>query len=98
MVSFLDKLLGRSSEQGVLWLYVRCGNCGAEVRVRINLYNDLSVADDGGHILRKEIMDSRCCQLMHAVLHFDGKRRVISRDITGGDFISQDEFEAAEPS
>ena len=95
-MGFLDKLFGRSSERGVLWLYVRCGNCGANVRVRVNLYNDLSQADEGGYILRKEIMDSKCYQLMHAELHFDSRRRVISRDISGGEFITKEEYESTD--
>lgn len=97
-MGFLDRLFGRSSEKGVLWFYVRCNKCGANVRVRVNLYNDLSLTDDGGYILRKEIMDNQCYQLMHAELRFDGRRRVTSRDISGGEFITKEEYESTDES
>ncbi len=88
------RLSAPSSERTVLWLYARCGQCGAKVRVRIDLYNDLSWTDDGGYILRKEIMDNRCYRLMNAVLRFDNARRVASREISGGEFITKDEYES----
>jgi hypothetical protein len=97
-MGFLDRLFGRSLEKGVLWLYVRCDKCGAKVRVRVNLYNDLSLTDDGGYILRKEIMDNQCYQLMHAELRFDGGRRVTSRDVSGGEFITKEEYESTDES
>ena len=91
-MGFLGKLLGKPIEDSALWLYVRCNQCGAKARVRISLANDLSLDDDGNYILRKEIMDNRCFQLMHAELHFDGRRRVVSRELTGGEFISEEEW------
>jgi len=75
-----------------LWLYVRCNKCGAKTRVRISLANDLSIEDEGGYILRKDIVDNRCYQLMHAELHFDERRRVVSRELSGGEFISEEEW------
>jgi hypothetical protein len=95
-VGFLGRLLGRSQEQGVLWLHARCGRCGAKVRVRINLINDLSLDDEGGFILRKEMLDDQCFQLMRAELHFDGKRRELLRHIEGGEFITRDEYETSD--
>jgi hypothetical protein len=97
-MGILNRLLGRPEEDGALWLYVRCSHCGATVRVRINLFNDLSLTEDGGYILRKDILDDKCFQLMRAELRFDSKRRVISRDIEGGEFITQDEYETMGPS
>ncbi len=93
-MGILDRLLGRSAQANVLWLYVRCKRCGAKVRVRINLFNDLSVTDTGGYILRKDILDDKCFQLMRAELSFDSKRRLISRGIEGGEYIAREEYEA----
>lgn len=93
-MSLLQKLFAPSSERNVLWLYVRCDQCDAKVRVRIDLYNDLSWTDDGGYILRKEIMDSQCYRLMNAVLRFDNARCVTSCEISGGEFITKDEYES----
>ena len=97
-MGLLDRLIGRSSERGVLWLYVRCNHCGDKVRVRVNLYNDLSSTEEGGYILRKQVMDNQCYQLMHAELHFDDRRRVSSRDMRGGEFITKEEYEEVDES
>lgn len=90
-MGFLGKLLGKPVEDSALWLYVRCNKCGAKARVRISLANDLSM-EDNGYILRKEIVDNQCFQLMHAELRFDERRRVVSRALTGGEFISEQEW------
>jgi hypothetical protein len=71
---------------------VRCNKCGAKVRVRISLANDLSMDDHGSYVLRKEIMDNQCLQLMRAELHFDERRRVLSRELSGGEFITEKEW------
>jgi len=92
-MSLLDRLFGRVKYQDALWLHVRCAKCGAKVRVRIDLYNDLSQADEEGYILRKEIMDGRCYQLMYAELRFDDRRQITSQDIIGGEFITANEYE-----
>jgi exosome complex RNA-binding protein Rrp42 (RNase PH superfamily) len=62
----------------------------------VNLYNDLSLMDEGGYILRKEIMDNQCYQLMHAEVRFDGRRQITSRDISGGEFITREEYESTD--
>lgn len=90
-MGFLAKILGKPIEDTALWLYVRCNRCGAKTRVRISLANDLSMEEDG-FILRKDIMDSHCLQLMRAELHFDERRRVVSRELAGGEFISAEEW------
>jgi hypothetical protein len=48
--------------------------------------------DHGSYVLRKEIMDNQCLQLMRAELHFDERRRVLSRELSGGEFITEKEW------
>jgi len=78
-----------------IYLYVRCANCGARLRVRVDRQHDLSYdyEREEGYVLRKEMMDSRCFRLMYATLRFDRNYRVVSREITGGEFITQEEYE-----
>ncbi len=90
---FKSILAGSGPTASILWLYVRCDKCGAPVAVRVNLHNDPSVDDEGGFILRKEIMDSKCFRLMSAELHFDDQKRVTEKTIEGGKFITQQEYE-----
>ncbi len=89
-----------TGERGVFYLYVRCGKCGEKVRVRVNTGNDLSrdydrgTGDAGsGYVLRKDIMDSKCFRIMHAEVQLDDAHRIISKEISGGQFITQEEYE-----
>ena len=95
-MGLLDRLFGRGSAERFYWLHVRCNKCGATIRVRVDLFNDLSIADEGGYILRKEIVDDSCHQLMRAELRFDDRRRVTSRQVSGGNLITKEEYDASE--
>lgn len=97
MRNFWRRLFGGETGDRGLYLYVRCGRCGAPVRVRIDPANDLA-AEYGadaitGYRLVKEIMDDRCFRLMRAELTFDRGRRELERTISGGEFITAAEYE-----
>ncbi len=77
----------------ILWLYVQCNKCGTPVAVRVNLFNDPSIDDQGGYILRKEIMDNKCFRLMSAELRLDDSRRIKDQTIEGGKFITRQQYE-----
>ncbi len=100
-MSFLRRLFGgseRTADDQALNLYVKCNRCGAAVHVRVDLRNDLA-ADYGdteaeGYTLYKEVMDDRCFRLMRAELQFDAHRNEMSRQIEGGTFITETEWQA----
>ena len=88
-------------EPGVFYLYIRCGKCGEKVRVRVDTRHDLmrdydrGTGDMGsGYVLRKDVMDSKCFQIMHAEVYLDNSYRILSQDISGGEFITWEEYEA----
>ncbi|MFQ6015012.1 MAG: hypothetical protein ACE5NP_06185 [Anaerolineae bacterium] len=85
---------GEEDNEG-LYLYVQCDNCGEKLRIRIDKQHDVApdYAEEGTYFLRKEMMDSRCFQLMYAELRFDRNYNVLSRDINGGHFITAQEYE-----
>ncbi len=81
-----------------LWIYVRCSRCGTPVAVRVDRRNDLSRDfDAGGFVLHKEIMDSKCFQLIYAQLRYDEHYNVTEQTITNGTFITRAEYEASQP-
>jgi len=106
-MGFLDKLrelLGGSGKGGAaasgdpygLWFHFRCNKCGSVVRIRADRRNDLNREDGpGALLLRKEVMDNKCFQLMHAEVWLDSEYNVVSSEVTGGKLISRDEYEAA---
>ncbi len=78
----------------VMWLYVKCKRCGSPVKVRVDLRNDPSLDDEGGYILRKEIMDNKCFALIHAEIKMNGARKIISQTIDLGEFLTREQYAA----
>ncbi len=77
-----------------LYFYVQCDHCGARLRIRVDRHNDLLPDyDSGGFHLRKEMLDSRCFRLMYAELSFDRQYNIVGQEISGGHFITREEFE-----
>ncbi len=87
----------REGDRDAYWLYVQCDRCGEKLRLRVDRQYEIQPDyDEGGYVLRKEIMDGRCFQLMYAEVHFDAGMRVTARDIRGGSFITPEEYAAGE--
>jgi hypothetical protein len=77
-----------------LYFYVQCNRCGEKLRIRVDRRNELQRDfDTGGFFVRKEMMDGRCFQLMYAEITFDGRYNVVHQDVTGGRFITPEEYE-----
>jgi len=74
--------------------YVQCDRCGAVVDARVDRRNDLSrqYGGDSTFIWRKGILDDRCFRPMQAEIHFDERYRVVSKDVTGGHFVTQEQY------
>jgi len=102
MASFLFEGGGREEEGDVHWEYVRCSRCGEKIRVRVDLRNELTSQFEGGegaYYVRKGVVGSgktRCFQMIEVELFFDPNRRLVSRYISGGEFITKEEFYAQE--
>lgn len=101
-MGFLRRLFGGGRQPAAdnygYHLYIRCNRCSSIVHVRIDLRNDLA-ADYGdtaaeGYLLVKEVMDDRCFRLMRAELTFDAKRRETKREVEGGTFVTEVEWDA----
>lgn len=102
-MGFLKKMAsllspGEVGEAGVLWIYVRCKNCGEKIKSRIDLRRDLTPhygEGEGSYFLRKVLIGSgRCFQPIEVRMTFDASRKVISREIAGGQFLTREEYEA----
>lgn len=101
-MSFLESIkslfgAGEERDRTGYWIYVRCSRCGEAIKTRIDLYNDLSLQQGGGFRANKTLVGSqRCFERIEVTLTFDENRRLSGREILGGDFITAEEFEAAE--
>jgi len=99
LIGKISKYLTSSSNEdgSAYWIYVRCNKCGERLRGRVNLYNDLSVEYQGRneqtYQCRKTLVGrTGCFQRIELDLIFNKKRKLVEREISGGDFIEADEF------
>ena len=88
---------GQSDTDGYM-VYVRCSHCGEALKSRVNLMNDLSLrygegGENNSYYCRKMLSGaSLCFRRIEVNLTFDTNRKLIDRQITGGDFITMEEF------
>jgi hypothetical protein len=91
---------GNSSREpggSAYWIYVRCRRCGEVIKTRLDLLNSLTLNDEGGYTTSKTLVGNRLCfERIEVILTFDENRRLLSRDISRGDFITPEEYEAAQ--
>ena len=92
---------GDGTDPGGIHLYVQCVKCGEKIHVRANRNTDISqeYEEGGGQgtlTLHKEILGSRCQNLMYAHFTFDPSFRVVTSRGERCTIITRAEFEAAE--
>ena len=105
-MGFLKKLLGgadRAEQQSPksagnadphgVYFYVQCDRCGAHVRLRADNQHDL-LNEDGGYVWHKTIVDNRCFRPMPTVVTLNANFEMVAHEITGGRYISREEYEA----
>lgn len=89
-----DKKSAEGDTQGI-YFYVQCNQCGSKVRVRADKQYDLNRTDDG-YVWHKTIMDSKCFRQIPTVVHLDANYNVVSAEIDGGEYITQEAYESSE--
>jgi hypothetical protein len=109
-MSFLGRLFGRSGrgaspegDQHASYYYLRCNKCGEVIRVRIDRRWDLEQEfDEGGadaatgYAARKEVMGTKCFQMLRLTVQFDRGYRESDKQLSGGTFVGREEYEAAQ--
>ena len=94
----LWKLLGigrgaATSDRGVYY-YIRCERCGESLRFRVDPYWDLGPSEGGGGFtVTKHVIGQKCFRTIEVDLTFDDPRVETERSITGGKFISPEEYD-----
>lgn len=94
--TLLGSPTGKTRDPDGIYLYVKCEKCGATLRVRADKRHDLQRDyDTGEYVLRKEMMDNSCFNLMQATVRFDPSYNIVEQEIEGGTFISREDYEAS---
>jgi hypothetical protein len=52
------------------------------------------IPQDGGYVWHKTIVDNRCFRPMPTVVSLDGSFQVTAADISGGRYVTREEYEA----
>jgi hypothetical protein len=96
MMGFLRRLFGGKQDEAYvdkrgIYFYMQCNNCGSQVRVRADKHHDLN-RDGDGYVWHKTIVDSQCFRHIPVIVYLDRNYRVISYEIEGGEFITQDAY------
>jgi len=76
-----------------VYFYVRCDNCGTVVKLRADKEYDLE-RQDNGFVWHKTVVDNRCFQSMPTVVVLDANYEVVSTEISGGEYVTEQNFEA----
>jgi hypothetical protein len=90
---------GASGDRG-LYFYVRNQATGEVVRVRIDPNNDLTVTEYSqggqaqGYYIRKVLVGQRSYQRMEAEFYFDGSRNLQDKNVSFGEFVTKEDYEA----
>jgi len=98
--SLFKKIFGKnekntqSNEQ--VWIYTQCDKCGEKFRTVIQKSHDLmpTYQDDGpAYILKKELIGKSCPNKINLTIQFDKNYNRLSEEITGGHFISRENYD-----
>ena len=76
--------------QGV-YFYVQCDNCGTPVRLRADKTHDLINLGDGFE-WHKTIVDNRCFRPMPTVVQLNNQYEMVSHEINGGHYITEETY------
>ncbi|MGM0367855.1 MAG: hypothetical protein ACQEP2_04690 [Actinomycetota bacterium] len=97
-MGFLDSLkkmftVPSGREANFIIFKVKCKKCGEEIEVKVRKTSDISrVYENEGpsgaaYFLRKEILGKNCNNLIYVTIYFGPDYGIISRDISGGNFL-----------
>lgn len=97
IVNFLKKLFsgGSSGDRNSMYIYVKLHRCDEIMKVRVNLYNDLSLTDDGAYYCRKVVSAIRCPFPAEVELYFDKSRRLVESRVDKGELVDEAAYLAA---
>jgi hypothetical protein len=93
-VNFLKKLFSPADNRNPSSsFYVRPKRCDEILEVRINLYNDPSLTDEGQYFVRKIARGARCPFPAELLVYLDNNRRVKSVEVVDGEQVSEADYQ-----
>jgi len=96
-MDFLKKLFGGGNtvqNKPILDLYVRPKRCAEIVHIRIDLYNEPSLTDDGGYYVRKLARATRCPFPAEVEVYLDKSRKLQKTQVNDGELVTAFDYNA----
>ncbi len=95
-IDFFKKILNGRKRDNLLKIFLRDKKCGQKLKVLLRksydiqrVYND---NEEAAFMINKVIVCDNCFNKINISIKFDKKYNIISREITGGEYISESEF------
>ncbi len=93
--AFAGSGASRQATDTGLYFYVKLQRGGEVVQLRLDpQYELVPDYDEGGYITRKSVVGPMTFQRAEATFRFDENRQLQTWDISGGDLVSQEEWDA----
>jgi hypothetical protein len=98
----LRSLLSSSGNDRNYWFYVKCDHCQEVLKGRIDMVSQLSVkysdqSKKNSFYCRKVIIgSSRCYKPIEVEFTFDASKKIVEKQITGGEFVTEDDYLAVQ--
>jgi hypothetical protein len=89
---------GSSGDANGLYFYVQPNGCDEVIRVRVDKANDLSQDDDGKLFVKKYARGTKCRQGVDLTLYFDGSRKMVNSELSGGTLVNEAAYQAWQAS
>ncbi len=87
------------SSRQAFTIYVQDHRCGEPVQGEVNMLNELSKGDDNAEFYVRKVLHTtgkkRCFSQVEVELWFDTRRNFLRHQITGGKWLTADEYTAA---
>ena len=94
-MNFLKKLFATGAPNNPsTHFYVRPKRCDEIVEIRIDLYNEPSLTDEGQYFVRKIVRGVRCPFPAELLVYMDKNRNVRSVEVVDGEQVSAEDYEA----
>jgi len=96
-MNFLRQLFGGGGQRqdSGIYFYMRGKRSGEIVQVRLDP-NQLSPEYNGdrvgGYYATKTVVGQRSFERMEAEFRFDGRKNLVDKSVTGGDFVTRDDW------
>lgn len=92
----LKKIFGTTASGNTIAVYLQDKKCGRKIKVLLRKSYDIQRIyeedKDAAYMVNKVVVCDKCFNRIEINLKFDRRYKIISRDIKGGKFLQEEEY------